>query len=185
MKPSTGILVTLKNTTASMVGGVPANASKVVFASPSWGWADRQGILAGLSAGSLVGLDLSGSPLPYTAAGAAVLDLATAADGLAADLAGASALPRCALKVAWNMDAASRVVASVRADMVNTGLATCGVTAAGVLGKLQGVVTLVGLGMFSEAAATLAGVTPDGYLTTTRLALYQAMLNAADALALP
>ena len=164
---------------------VPANSSKVAFLSPSWAWADRQALLSGLSSGSVVGYDLAGAAIPSGAVASAVLDLASAADALAADLAAASPLTRLALKTSWNMDAAALVIAAVRADMLNAGLASVGTSGSAVLAKLQGVVTLVGLGMFAEAAAALAAVPVDGYLTAARIATYQAMLASADALALP
>lgn len=183
MKPSTGILVTLKNLTASAVGGLPANSEKVVFLSPSWSWADRQAILAGLSSGAVVGLDLSGAQIPTGAVGAEVLELASTADALASELSGASALAKLALRTSWNMNAAPLMIAAVRADMLATGLVASGTSASAVLAKLQGVCTLIGLGMFEEAAATMQSVTPDGYLTTARLSLYAQMLAAANAIA--
>lgn len=186
MNTQIGLLVTVKNTTAAALAGIPAASSKVVFWSPSWTLGRLSVITAALVSGALEAYDLGGSKIGPQVAMGRLIALDTAAAQLAADLAvSPSALTKATHQTAWNLHAAPSVVAAVRADMVVAGLSTCGVTAAGVLAKLQGVVTLVGLGMFAEAAATLSGVTPDGYLTTQRLALYQAMLNAADALALP
>lgn len=184
MNPSTGILVSLKNTSAATIQGIAAGASKVIFGSPNWSWVtDRQAVLVAIGLGKLVGLDLSGATLPATQVGNAFLELISSAEILQAECSRLTGLAKIARQVAWNMDAAPAIVGAVRADMIQTGLTSVGTTPTAVLGKLQGIVTLVGLGMLAEAAASTAAIVTDGFLTTARLATYKSMLLSADAIA--
>ena len=175
-------LTSITNTTGAPIAGIPALSSLVVFNSPTW-VLPREPILAAIISGALVAKDLSGGALDSHAA---LEELGTMADRAFTFNQKWNSAPSPvavrAVQVAWNLEAAISIMATIRADMIVTSLASCGTSAATILAKLQGAVTLVGLGMFAEASATLSTVAPDGFLTSTRIALYQAMLTSADAI---
>lgn len=184
MKRTLGALVSVKNTGTEELCGVAAGSSRVVFMDYQWFLENASTIPNLLFGGTFEAYDIGEAQLiPSSAAGGLVLQIISEAQNIHNDYLQAMTVnARNEVLVGWNLDVAPILVAAVRSEMLSTGLTAPGLSPLTVLQKLASPFQALSVGMFAEAAALLGQITPDAFLTTERIALYQAMTLTANAL---
>jgi hypothetical protein len=184
MKRTLGALVSVKNTGAEELCGIPAGSSRVVFMDYQWFLDHASSVPNLLFAGTFEAYDIGEAQLlPSSTAGGLVLQIISEAQNVHNDyLQAMTDNVRQEVLVGWNLDVAPIFVAVVRSEMLVVGLSSLGVSAASILQKMAAPLQALSVGMFAEAAALLAAVPNDAFLTTDRIALYQAMALSANAI---
>lgn len=183
LKPKTTLLTTIRNTTAQELLGIPAGASKVIFANLEWVYAHRYILATELSQGHFEATDIRGNILTPPLAGGAAGELVTEVSNYYTML-GFPTFPHYdkAVRLHWNLSAVHSVMDAIGADILVEDLEALGLTKEDAIQKLQPGLESMSLGMFLEAAALVRAITPDAFLTSARLELYATILESANAL---
>ena len=183
LKPKTTLLTAIRNTTAQELLGIPAGASKVIFANLEWVYAYRYFLATELSQGHFEATDIRGNILTPPLAGGAAGELVAEVSNYYTML-GFPTFPHYdkAVRLHWNLSAVHSVMDVIGADILVEGLEALELTKEDVIQKLQPGLDYMRLGMFLEAAALVRAITPDAFLTSARLELYATILESANAL---
>jgi len=183
LKPKVTLLTTIRNLTSAELLGIPSGASKVIFANLEWVYAHRYTLATELSQGHFEATDIRGNILTPPLANGVACELVTEVSNYY-NMMGFPAFPHYdkAVRLHWNLSAVHSVMDAIGADILVEDLAALNLTKEEIIQKLQPALDSMDLGMFLEAAALVRAITPDAFLTSTRLEMYATILESANAL---
>ena len=136
--------------------------------------ANRREVYTALQDNTIYGVDMYGTNL--------TVDQSTGCMAAVCDAAQSYDFSRYVYQVNWNLTLTPQLIAIVRSDVLSVSLSALGLTAVGLLTKLNPVTSAIQVGMFLEASQLLQGaIVRDAFLTEERIAKYVSLLTACDA----
>lgn len=175
----------LHNPGAAAAFGIPAGGSKVVAMNPAHMIAHATTLLQAIQTGVVTVTNIRGESVPSNRAGSAFLALQSEVNPFRNDLQDAETYVSTAygkaIRLHWNLSAQHAVMDLIGSDVLLTDFDALGLTRAGAVERLAPVYSLTSQGMYQEAAAVLAAMTPDAFFTAAKLEEYGQILLGADA----